>query len=69
MLKEKTISEDTERDGLEQIQKLTDTYIARIDELSKSKEHEIMSGLIRERQELRGLEISPLEGHQSFAKL
>ena len=43
MLKEKTISEDAERDGLDQIQKLTDTYIARIDELSKSKEHEIMS--------------------------
>jgi ribosome recycling factor len=43
MLKEKTISEDTERDGLEQIQKLTDTYIGKIDELSKSKEHEIMS--------------------------
>ena len=43
MLKEKAISEDAERDGLEQIQKLTDTYIARIDELSKSKEHEIMS--------------------------
>ena len=37
------ISEDAERDGLEQIQKLTDTYIGKIDELSKSKEHEIMS--------------------------
>src|SRR6201982_2362702 len=43
MLKEKAISEDAERDGLEQIQKLTDTYISKIDELSKSKEHEIMS--------------------------
>src|SRR5215510_10719309 len=43
MLKDKAISEDAERDGLDQIQKLTDNYISRIDELSKSKEHEIMS--------------------------
>ena len=43
MLKDNAISEDVERDGLEQIQKLTDTYIGRIDELSKSKEREIMS--------------------------
>jgi len=43
MLKDKAISEDAERDGLEQIQKLTDTFIAKIDELSKSKEHELMS--------------------------
>lgn len=43
MLKDKTLSEDAERDGLDQIQKLTDTFIAKIDELSKSKEHEIMS--------------------------
>ncbi|HSQ23532.1 MAG TPA: ribosome recycling factor [Pyrinomonadaceae bacterium] len=43
MLKEKSISEDAEREGLDQIQKLTDTYISKIDELSKSKEHEIMS--------------------------
>jgi len=43
MLKDKSISEDSERDGLEQIQKLTDTFISKIDELSKSKEHEIMS--------------------------
>jgi ribosome recycling factor len=41
MLKEKQISEDNERDGLEEIQKLTDSYISRIDELAKSKEHEI----------------------------
>ena len=32
-----------QRDGLDQIQKLTDNHIAKIDELSKSKEHEIMS--------------------------
>ena len=43
MLKDKQISEDNERDGLEEVQKLTNTYIARIDELSKTKEHEIVS--------------------------
>jgi len=43
MLKDKQISEDAERDALQQIQKTTDTYIGKIDELSKSKEQEIMS--------------------------
>ena len=43
MLKDKQISEDNERDGLEEVQKLTNTYIARTDELSKTKEHEIVS--------------------------
>src|SRR5712671_754981 len=43
MLKDKSISEDAERDGLDEVQKLTDAYISKIDELSKSKEHEIMS--------------------------
>jgi ribosome recycling factor len=43
MLKDKTISEDNERDGLEEIQKLTNIYIGKIDELMKSKEHEILS--------------------------
>ena len=43
MLKDKQISEDAERDGLEEIQKLTDTYISKIDDLSKSKEREITS--------------------------
>ena len=43
MLKDKTISEDAERDALEEIQKLTNTYISKIDELSRSKEQEIMS--------------------------
>jgi ribosome recycling factor len=43
MLKDKTISEDNERDGLEEVQKLTNTYISKIDELAKSKEHEILS--------------------------
>ena len=43
MLKDKTISEDAERDALDEIQKLTNSYIGRIDELSKGKEQEIMS--------------------------
>jgi ribosome recycling factor len=43
MLKDKVISEDAERDALTEIQKLTDGYIHKIDELSKSKEQEIMS--------------------------
>ena len=43
MLKDKTISEDSERDGLDEVQKLTDTYISKIDDLSKTKEHELMN--------------------------
>jgi len=43
MLKDKLISEDAERDGLEEIQKMTNTYISKIDELSKTKEVEITS--------------------------
>ncbi len=43
MLKDKVISEDAERDALEEIQKLTNNYINKIDELSKGKEQEIMS--------------------------
>ena len=43
MLKDKAISEDNERDGLEEIQKLTNTYIGKIDELMKTKENEILS--------------------------
>jgi ribosome recycling factor len=42
-LKDKTISEDSERDGLEQIQKLTNTFVGKVDELLKHKEHEILS--------------------------
>jgi ribosome recycling factor len=41
MLKDKQISEDNERDGLEEVQKLTNSYIGKIDELTKSKEHEL----------------------------
>ncbi|MFN0280225.1 MAG: ribosome recycling factor [Pyrinomonadaceae bacterium] len=43
MLKDKSISEDDERGGLDDVQKLTNNYIAKIDELSKNKEAEIMS--------------------------
>ena len=43
MLKDKAISEDAERDGLDEVQKLTDSYIAKIDDLSNSKEHELMN--------------------------
>lgn len=43
LLRDKAISEDEERASLDEVQKLTNTYIAKIDELSKNKEHEIMS--------------------------
>src|SRR4026207_538960 len=43
MLKDKVISEDSERSALEETQKQTDNFIARIDELTKTKEQEIMS--------------------------
>lgn len=43
LLKDKEISEDDERGGLDEVQKLTNTYIAKIDEHVKNKEHEIMS--------------------------
>ena len=41
-LKEKSVSEDEEKDGLAEVQKLTDQYIARIAELAQHKEQEIM---------------------------
>ncbi len=43
MLKDKLVSEDEERGALEEVQKLTNANIARIDELAKNKETEIMS--------------------------
>lgn len=43
MLKEKSISEDDERGGLDEVQKLTNTYIATVDDFVKNKESEIMS--------------------------
>lgn len=42
MLKEKLISEDQERQSLDSIQKLTDSYIAKVDQASKAKEKEIL---------------------------
>lgn len=42
MLKDKTVSEDDEKRGLEQIQKLTDQHIKQIDEMAKHKEEEIL---------------------------
>ncbi len=42
MLKDKTISEDDERKGLEEIQKATDEFIKRLEELAHKKEEEIM---------------------------
>ena len=43
MLKEKQISEDTERDALSEVQKITDSFIGKVDELMKTKEQEILS--------------------------
>jgi ribosome recycling factor len=43
MLKDKLISEDAERDGLDEIQKLTNTFITKIDDLAKAKEQELIS--------------------------
>ncbi len=42
LLKEKEISEDEARHGEERIQKLTDKYVARIDEVLAVKEKELM---------------------------
>ncbi|HEX6879444.1 MAG TPA: ribosome-recycling factor, partial [Terriglobales bacterium] len=41
-LKDKKITEDEERGAMEQIQKLTDDEIKKMEELSKGKEKEIM---------------------------
>src|SRR5439155_446013 len=43
MAKDKKVSEDEERRGDDQIQKTTDKFIARVDELLKKKEQEILS--------------------------
>ena len=42
LLKEKEIGEDDERKAQEQIQKITDTFVAKVDELLKVKEKELM---------------------------
>ena len=41
-LKDKTVSEDEEKDGLDDVQKLTDQFVAKINELTKHKEDEIL---------------------------
>ncbi len=43
MAKDKKISEDDERRGHDQIQRTTDRHIAKVDELLKKKEQEILS--------------------------
>lgn len=43
MLKDKAISEDDERSGLDEVQKLTNSYVAKVDDAAKNKETEIMS--------------------------
>ncbi len=43
MARDKKVSEDEEHRGHEQIQKATDKFIARVDELLKKKEQEILS--------------------------
>ena len=43
LLKSKEISEDDERRGQDDIQKLTDRYIAEIDKILQTKETELMA--------------------------
>jgi ribosome recycling factor len=43
MLKDKKVSQDDERRGHEQIQKATDRFVAKVEELTKKKEQEILS--------------------------
>jgi ribosome recycling factor len=42
LLKDKLVSEDDERRSLDEVQKMTDAYIAKLDQASKTKEKEIM---------------------------
>jgi ribosome recycling factor len=42
LVKEKEISEDEERRGQDQIQKLTDVYVAKIDAALTTKEADLM---------------------------
>lgn len=44
LLKDKKISEDEERRGLEAIQKLTDEYVKKLEDQGKTKESEILGG-------------------------
>jgi ribosome recycling factor len=42
LLKDKTISEDEERRALEEVQKLTDSYLQKVDQAAKVKEKEVL---------------------------
>lgn len=42
LLKDKKVSEDDEKRGLEEMQTMTDDFIQKIDTLGKTKEHEIL---------------------------
>jgi len=44
LLKDHKISEDDERKGLDEVQKLTDNHIKQIDELQKKKDGELLGG-------------------------
>ena len=43
LLQEKEISEDNEHAGLDEVQKLTNEFTGKVDELSKTKEQEILT--------------------------
>ncbi|TAA43763.1 ribosome recycling factor [Corallincola spongiicola] len=43
LLKEKEISEDEDRKGHDEVQKITDTFVKQVDELLKAKEQELMA--------------------------
>ena len=47
LAKDKHVSEDDERRGHDQIQKATDRFIAKVDELLKKKEQEILSNTMK----------------------
>ena len=42
LFKDKVITEDEEKKGLEQVQKITDDYVKKVDELVKAKEQEVL---------------------------
>ena len=42
LLKDHKISEDDERKGLDEVQKLTDKYVKDIDDLQKKKDQELL---------------------------
>jgi ribosome recycling factor len=42
LVKDKEISEDDERRGQDQIQKLTDSFVARVDEMLTKKEADLL---------------------------